>query len=105
MLQPGVLMPVGKHEKQTSDLDAPAGAQKGHQVSGAQVREPLKDHIQVMEASMTGPFLERPEDDALRRRTLEQQTPGAHRLATDGYRPQAGSEHVRPVIDPVRTPP
>src|SRR3546814_7128932 len=71
MLQPGVLMPVGKHEKQTSDLDAPAGAQKGHQVSGAQVREPLKDHIQVMEARMIGQFIERLEDGALRRRHLE----------------------------------
>src|SRR3546814_17803878 len=84
MLQPGVLMPVGKHEKQTSDLDAPAGAQKGHQVSGAQVREPLKDHIQVMEARMIGQFIERLEDGALRRRHLEWPAPGAHRRANAG---------------------
>src|SRR3546814_16500695 len=98
MLQPGVLMPVGKHEKQTSDLDAPAGAQKGHQVSGAQVREPLKDHIQVMEARMTGQFIERLEDGALRRRDLEWPAPGAHRRATAGLRSEerrVGKECVR----------
>src|SRR3546814_16728436 len=92
MLQPGVLMPVGKHEKQTSDLDAPAGAQKGHQVSGAQVREPLKDHIQVMEARMTGQFIERLEDGALRRGDLERPAPGAHRRTTAGLRSRDGIE-------------
>src|SRR3546814_20347982 len=86
MLQPGVLMPVGKHEKQTSDLDAPAGAQKGHQVSGAQVREPLKDHIQVMEARMIGQFIERLEAGALRRRHLEWPAPGRSDEGREGKR-------------------
>src|SRR3546814_3294267 len=99
MLQPGVLCPFGKHAKQTSDLDAPAGAQKGHQVSGAQVREPLKDHIQVMEARMTGQFIERLEDGALRRRDLEWPAPGAHRRATAGLRSRDGIELMFCVLD------
>src|SRR3546814_9859172 len=47
MLQPGVLMPVGKHEKQTSDLDAPAGAQKGHQVRSEEHTSELQSLMRI----------------------------------------------------------
>src|SRR3546814_12206513 len=42
MLQPSVHMPVGKHEKQTSDLDAPADMPERHREYGPQVRETRK---------------------------------------------------------------
>src|SRR3546814_20177629 len=45
-----------------------------------------------MEARMTGQFIERLEDGALRRRDLEWPTPGAHRRPTAGLRSRDGIE-------------
>src|SRR3546814_14348325 len=52
-----------------------------------------------MEARMTGQFIERLEDGALRRRDLEWPTPGAHRRATAGLRSRDGIELMLCVLD------
>src|SRR3546814_16407518 len=48
MLQPGVLMPVGKHDKQPSAHDAQAGATKLNQCSGAKVQRTHKKQYKII---------------------------------------------------------
>ena len=92
-------MPVGKHEKQALDLDASASAQQGHQTPGAQVRQPLKDHVQIVEGRVARQCVERLEDGALGGRNLERPAPGAHRRALSRPRPGRALELVLGILD------
>lgn len=97
MLAPGMGMPVGEHEEQALDLDASASTQQGHQAPGAQGRQALKDHVQIVEGRVRWQCVERFEDGALGGRNLERPAPGAHRRAVS--RPRRALELMLGILD------
>jgi hypothetical protein len=63
-LTPSMFVAIGKHEEQALHLDAAATLQQSGKAAGTQRGEPLKHHIEIVEAFMVRQFVQRFEDRA-----------------------------------------